>query len=55
MHPSWAGRLIGEMSQKCVWQAWRRFECMTGDWREYGQPYYANNPGAAKDVRLTPK
>lgn len=55
VHASRAGRLISEMSEKCVWQAWHRFSCMTADWREYGQPFYANNPDKASDVCLNPK
>lgn len=52
VHPSWAGRMIDEMQGKCLREAWYRFMCMTPDGREYGQPYYANNPDQAKDVRL---
>jgi hypothetical protein len=49
---SWASRLIDEMTEKCLRSAWYRFACMTADYREYGQPYYANNPSQAKDVCL---
>jgi len=52
VHPSWAGRLIGEMNEKCMWKAWRRFECMTPDFREFGQSYFVSHPGEAKDVCL---
>ena len=50
--PSWAGRIIGEFSQKCVYQAWSRFQCMDKQFREYGQPYYALHPERADDVKL---
>jgi hypothetical protein len=51
-HASYAGRLIGEMNERCLYSAWHRFMCMTPEYREYGQPYFANNPHEAKDVRL---
>jgi hypothetical protein len=50
--PSWAGRLISEMSEKCIYQAWYRFSCMTKDFREFGQPYFARHPEEAKDICL---
>jgi hypothetical protein len=50
--PSWAGRIIDEFSEKCVRQAWYRFQCMDKQFREYGQPYYALHPDKAKDVCL---
>lgn len=49
-HPSYAGRLIDDMSEKCLRNAWHRFMCMTPDFLEYGQPYFANHPSEAKDV-----
>jgi hypothetical protein len=51
-HSSWAGRLISEMSNKALRNAWYRFECMTPDFREFGQPYFASHPHEAKDVCL---
>lgn len=50
--PSWAGRIIGDLSQKCVYQAWHRFQCMDKEFREFGQPYYALHPERAKDACL---
>jgi hypothetical protein len=50
--PSWAGRLIGDFWQKCLYQAWQRFQCMDKQFREYGQPYFALHPEQAKNVRL---
>jgi hypothetical protein len=47
---SWAGRLISEFSQKCVYKAWDRFQCMDKQFREFGQPYFALHPEQAQDV-----
>lgn len=52
VHPSWAGRMIDEMDQRCLSRAWHRFMCMSADFREYGQPYFASHPEEAKDVCL---
>jgi hypothetical protein len=52
VHPSWPGRMISEMGNRSLDRAWSRFNCMTPDFREYGQPYYASHPEAAKNVRL---
>ncbi len=52
VHPSWPGRMIGEMSERCLSSAWQRFMCMTPDFREYGQPYFASHPQEAKDICL---
>lgn len=48
IHPSWAGRLIGEMNERCLNSAWYRIMCIGPECREYGQPYYANHPEEAK-------
>ena len=47
-HPSWAGRLIDECCPRPVGAAWYRFMCIDKQGREWGQPYYANNPEAAE-------
>lgn len=52
---SWVSRLIGEMSERCLQDAWHRFACMTRDYKEYGQPYYAKHPSEAKDICLNSK
>lgn len=49
---SWASRMIGEMSEPCLWKAWSRFGCMTKGFREYGQPYFRLNPSEAKNICL---
>lgn len=43
VHASWAGRLIDETSRPLA-RAWYRLMCIDKDLREWGQPYYANNP-----------
>lgn len=46
VHPSWFSRLLDcETGLKEWHRAWHRIACI--NWRthrEYGQPYYANNP-----------
>jgi hypothetical protein len=42
-HPSWVGRLIGESSRPLD-RAWSRIMCVDSNLREWGQPFYANNP-----------
>lgn len=49
-HPSWAGRLISEMNNRALYSAWQRFMCMSADFKEYGQPYYATHQDEAKNV-----
>ena len=44
---SWAGRLISETSAP-LWRAWSRISCVDKQLREWGQPYYANNPEKAE-------
>lgn len=51
-HPSWPARLIDEMGHRNLQMAWHRFSCMTPEFREYGQPYFASHPAEAKDVCL---
>jgi hypothetical protein len=46
-HPSWAARLIGDACPRPVEAAWYRFQCVDKQHREWGQPYYANNPSEA--------
>lgn len=46
-HPSWAGRLIDDCCPRPVKSAWYRFMCIDKQGREWGQPYYANNPEEA--------
>jgi len=46
VHPGWAGRIIGETSRPLS-KAWYRIMCTDKKFREWGQPYYADNPEQA--------
>lgn len=52
IHPSYAARIIGEIGIKKLEKAWNRFKCMTTDFREFGQPYFRDNPEQAKNFRI---
>ncbi len=44
-HTSWVGRLISEYDGLGpLAKAWNRFMCIDKYGREWGQPYFANNP-----------
>lgn len=47
IHASWAGRIISESSTP-LWRAWNRIYCTDKQFREWGQPYYAEHPEAAE-------
>lgn len=51
-HPSYAGRIIDECTTSPLRRAWYRIMCVDTKFREWGQPYYANYPEQAKNVRL---
>jgi len=51
VHESWPGRIISEMSAP-LWRAWHRISCTDSQFREWGQPYFANNPDQATQKRL---
>ena len=44
IHPSWIGRLLSDMGNRPLDNAWYRMSCMDKSCREWGQPYFANNP-----------
>lgn len=46
-HSSYAGRIIDEMNIKAFNSAWYRFMCIDEKGREWGQPFFANNPNQA--------
>ena len=50
--PSWAGRIIGETCPDPLYRAWNRISCIDSKFREWGQPYYRNNPEEAKQTQL---
>lgn len=52
VHCSWVGRLLGDYGIKPLNNAWYRFSCVDNQSREWGQPYYANNPEKGKQVQL---
>ena len=51
-HSSYAGRIIDECCPNSISKHWYRFMCIDDQYREWGQPYYANNPLDAKQVCL---
>ena len=51
VHPSWVAR-ISEFFPGYVAKKWHRFQCVDDQLREWGQPYYANNPEDAEQKRL---
>lgn len=53
-HSSWAGRIISESSMPLS-RAWYRIEKTDTKFREWGQPYYANNPDKGEQFCLNPK
>ena len=52
IHPSYVGRLLGDYGITPLNDAWYRFICVDNQGREWGQPYYANNPEKGKQVQL---
>lgn len=49
---SWVSRLLGDYGINPLYMAWNRFSCIDKNQREWGQPYYANNPEKAKQIQL---
>ena len=49
---SWAGRIISEIPNKALNNAWHRVMCTDSQFREWGQPYFASHPSKAEQVRL---
>lgn len=50
---TFVGRLIDDGCPRPVSRAWHRIMCTSDDFREWGQPYYANHPYKAKQVDLS--
>jgi len=44
IHPSWVGRLVSDMGNKPLSDAWYRIGCIDKKNREWGQQFFANNP-----------
>lgn len=51
---TFVGRLIDDGCPRPVSRAWHRIMCISEDFREWGQPYYASHPHEAKQVDLSP-
>jgi hypothetical protein len=51
-HSSWVGRILEECLPHSICRHWYRFYCIDNDGREWGDPFYANNPQKAKQMRL---
>lgn len=51
-HASRAGRVLSEALPNSIYKHWYRFETIGEDFREWGQPYYANNPDKATQKQL---
>lgn len=52
VHPSWVARLIGDCGIRPLDRAWFRFQCIDNQYREWGQPYFANNPHEAESQKV---
>lgn len=52
IHPSWACRMISECCPRPLDRAWMRIYCTDKQYREWGQPFYAENPDKATQVEL---
>ena len=50
VHPSFVGRLIGDVGITPLIKAWDRFMCIDKVGREWGQPYFASNPDKGKQI-----
>lgn len=52
VHLSYVGRLLNDYDIRPLRNAWFRFMCIDKNQREWGQPYYANNPENGKQIQL---
>lgn len=52
VHPSYAGRILSECLPDYIYKHWHRFMCIDHSAREWGQPYFANNPDDAQHFKL---
>lgn len=50
VHLSYVDRLLGDYGIRPLEDAWYRFSCVDKQCREWGQPYFANNPNKGTDV-----
>lgn len=54
IHPSYAARIIEDSGLRPLQDAWHRFQCMTLDFREFGQPFFRDNPEQAEQFDIYP-
>lgn len=52
IHHSYVGRLLGDYNINPLSKAWYRFSCIDDLGREWGQPYFANNPDKGEHLCL---
>lgn len=52
IHISYADRILGEVLPASIYRHWSRFSCIDDLGREWGQPFYANNPDKATQKQL---
>lgn len=52
IHPSWAARAIDDGCPSLVRKMFYRFYCTDESYREWGQPYFAANPGKGTQKKL---
>lgn len=49
---SYVDRLLGDYGIRPLCRAWSRISCIDKQWREWGQPFFANNPGEGTQKML---
>ena len=52
-HSSYVGRLVDDYGISPYNKAWYRMQCIDKQFREFGQPYYVENPQDAKLFQIT--
>lgn len=53
-HVSHLARLLDDSGESCLQNAWQRIYCTDKKYREWGQPFYVNNPEKGTQKRLNP-
>lgn len=52
VHPSYIGRLLDDYGIRPLSEAWYRFNCKDKNCKEWGQPYFADNPTKGTQIAL---
>lgn len=52
MSCSFVARILGELGIYPLIEAWNRFSSVDNEYREWGQPYFANNPEKGEQRKL---